>query len=625
PTADVCEIAGEEPSFKIVEAILVDGPTTDEPASNAHEPVEPIAAVDQSIETAESAREVPLHDVEESVDIVEAAADEPSSENAPMESIAMVATEEPASESELVEAVTADEPTTETDETVAVTEDLDTTDAVAEAEPIAETSETAVAVEERTVELAEAEEAVAEEAAADVAVDVVQAEPIAETDGFVFKSEVAASEMGLIAADDDDVVLVDTAVEPIAETDEAVAEERAVDTAVDVADVEYTAEIVEAAAYAEPTDEADYVVVAAEERTAEVVEAVVEPVAEIDMAVAHEVPVIEATEALATEMPETVAADELVVSPSRLDDSGERIAPVVVGTIEALDPAVATEMPDISVSAGQALNGASDVESFERVIETGADDATMPTGPADVDIRIHQTPRETASWNSPQSQISYNRTDSQVSLSVALDTSSAPVESELGQTQSGRDSAVYLDGDHEDPTFDDSPKDAASLPAEAQNGVSRDYAVPEPEHMAESSPQEVPQQYSAFSTPAFPEYFTHSETPPQQTGAGGVRREIPRASATGSGVQKVPQSGRPKNVLMELNIETPSDGRQLLQLLISDDLDEVCEGFCAEHGMVDLLPGMKALVRGKVERRLARRRERALQAAVAPGGRYAMQ
>ncbi|KAJ2001044.1 hypothetical protein GGI04_003900 [Coemansia thaxteri] len=73
PTADVCEIAGEEPSFEIVEAILVDGPTTDEPASNAHEPVEPIAAVDQSIETAESARGVPSHEVEGSVDIVEAA------------------------------------------------------------------------------------------------------------------------------------------------------------------------------------------------------------------------------------------------------------------------------------------------------------------------------------------------------------------------------------------------------------------------------------------------------------------------------------------------------------------------------------------------------------------------
>ncbi|KAJ2412834.1 hypothetical protein GGI10_003445 [Coemansia sp. RSA 2530] len=176
-------------------------------------------------------------------------------------------------------------------------------------------------------------------------------------------------------------------------------------------------------------------------------------------------------------------------------------------------------------------------------------------------------------------------------------------------------------------TPEESPKEAPRVPEEAQPADTREQTVPEPELEVEATSQTVPPQYSAFSTPAFPEYFTHPETPQQpqqqQVGSGVVSREIPRAST--GGVQKVPTTSRPKDVLMELNIETPSDGRQLLQLRMTDDLDEVCEEFCAEHGMMDLLPGMKALVRGKVERRLARRRERALQAAVAPGGRYAPQ
>ncbi|KAJ2878498.1 hypothetical protein H4R27_005787 [Coemansia aciculifera] len=273
--------------------------------------------------------------------------------------------------------------------------------------------------------------------------------------------------------------------------------------------------------------------------------------------------------------------------PSRLDDSGERIAPVVVGTIEALESPVATEALEDSATQNLAA-------------------------------------QELASWNSPQSQVSYNRTDSQLSLSEALDTS-APVEGESVREISGRDSAVYMDGASGRQTPEESPKDAPRVPEEAQLDDTREQTVPEPELEVESTSQTVPPQYSAFSTPAFPQYFTQSEAPQQQqqVGAGVVSREIPRASA--GGVQKVPTSSRPKDVLMELNIETPSDGRQLLQLRMTDDLDEVCEEFCAEHGMMDLLPGMKALVRGKVERRLARRRERALQAAVAPGGRYAPQ
>ncbi|KAJ2837538.1 hypothetical protein FBU31_001116 [Coemansia sp. 'formosensis'] len=271
--------------------------------------------------------------------------------------------------------------------------------------------------------------------------------------------------------------------------------------------------------------------------------------------------------------------------PSRLDDSGERIAPVVVGTIEAIESPLAVEAQEDSTATNLAA-------------------------------------QEPASWSSPQSQVSYNRTDSQLSLSEALDTS-APVEGESVREISGRDSAVYMEGASGNQTPEESPKEAPRVPEEAQLNDTREQTVPEPELEVESTSQTVPPQYSAFSTPAFPEYFTHPDAPQQQVGAGVASREIPRAST--GGVLKAPTSSRPKDVLMELNIETPSDGRQLLQLRMTDDLDEVCEEFCAEHGMMDLLPGMKALVRGKVERRLARRRERALQAAAAPGGRYAAQ
>ncbi|KAJ1845690.1 hypothetical protein LPJ70_002395, partial [Coemansia sp. RSA 2708] len=119
-------------------------------------------------------------------------------------------------------------------------------------------------------------------------------------------------------------------------------------------------------------------------------------------------------------------------------------------------------------------------------------------------------------------------------------------------------------------------------------------------------------EHSAFSTPAFPQYFSHPEVQYQEQGAGIQRREVPRASTSDMTRPKV---GRSKDVLMELNIETPYDGRQLLQLRANDSIDEKCEEFCAAYNMADLLPGMKTLVRGKVERRLARRRERALQAA----------
>ncbi|KAJ2548985.1 hypothetical protein GGH95_006330, partial [Coemansia sp. RSA 1836] len=320
-----------------------------------------------------------------------------------------------------------------------------------------------------------------------------------------------------------------------------------------------------------------------------------EPVVPRDLAVSEstEVPMTTADKPALGHSP--VPANLSVTAPSRLDDSGEHIAPVVVGTIEALASPAAP---------AQALD----------------DDA------APITIQAAQEP---ANWNSPQSQVSYNRTDSQLSLSDALDTS-APVEGgEPSRDISGRDSAVYMDGASGSQTPDESPKEAPGVPEEASLDDSRDQVVPEAALEVESASQQVPPQYSAFSTPAFPEYFTRSEAAQQQrqqqqqVGAGVVSREIPRASV-GGGAQKA-SSIRSKDVLMELNIETPSDGRQLLQLRMTDDLDEVCEEFCAEHGMMDLLPGMKALVRGKVERRLARRRERALQAAAAPGGRYAAQ
>ncbi|KAJ2741216.1 hypothetical protein GGI20_005345, partial [Coemansia sp. BCRC 34301] len=386
-----------------------------------------------------------------------------------------------------------------------------------------------------------------------------------------------------------DEVATDGAEEPAVEATELAVEKANVQTPAPVAEA-VVEEPVADTAVVEPT--AEQAKSAAEEPVSVVVD---EPAAEstdeeyvvvAEAVVPRDLAVSESTEAPISTAVEPVPGRPS--APSRLDDSDEHIAPVVVGTIEALElQAVTAQAPDDSAATIQAA-------------------------------------QEPANWNSPQSQVSYNRTDSQLSLSDAPDTS-APTD---GCDISGRDSAVYMDGASGNQTPDESPVEAPKVPEEAQLvGDSPDQTVPEPEPQVESTSQQAPpQQHSAFSTPAFPQYFTHSEAAQQQqVGAGVASREIPRASA--SVARKVSASSlrRPKDVLMELNIETPSDGRQLLQLRMTDDLDEVCEEFCAAHGMVDLLPGMKALVRGKVERRLARRRERALQAAVAPGGRYAAQ
>lgn len=198
---------------------------------------------------------------------------------------------------------------------------------------------------------------------------------------------------------------------------------------------------------------------------------------------------------------------------------------------------------------------------------------------------------------SPQSEISYNRADSQLSIGRHGLDSTTPLEQPRPSTatsMSGRDSAIYIE----------------DMAQERSHSGSTTTPQPEDQVIPPGKPT------SSFSTPTFPQYFNHPDIPQQDV----VRCEVPRASGLGT---KFPlTSRRSKDTVIELNIETPNDGRQILQLKLTDNLDDKCEEFCHQHGMIDLLPGMKSLVRGKAERRIARRRERALQAAAQPGGRY---
>ncbi|KAJ1994921.1 hypothetical protein GGI25_001223 [Coemansia spiralis] len=306
------------------------------------------------------------------------------------------------------------------------------------------------------------------------------------------------------------------------------------------------------------------------------------------------------------------------VSPFVPVDAKESASsPVVVGTIEEIQSPI--QQPVLSESAD--TDRETDVASLALEQEAATDaprsvaaDNSDPA-PLSLDVQAQQlgyTPQaavepEVTTWNSPNSQISYNRTDSQASISRSA-FEAAPAENSMTPSMSKRDSAIYMDR---------SMKEA--IAADPQSAYYQTVPESMPVQGSDAgADQEAPQSvYSSFSTPAFPQYFSHPDMlqqSQQEIGTGIARREVPRASNVG---QMQTKPSRSKDIIMELNIETPTDGRQLLQLRVTDDLDELCEEFCGRFNMMDLLPGMKSLVRGKVERRLARRRERALQAAAA--------
>ncbi|KAI7824265.1 hypothetical protein BX661DRAFT_185837 [Kickxella alabastrina] len=303
-----------------------------------------------------------------------------------------------------------------------------------------------------------------------------------------------------------------------------------------------------------------------------------------------------------------VSVSSDIISLSGLETADAHTAPVVVGTIEAVEPETASRALATPEVAEQA--------HIEPVIMTKPVSESGITLPESVDSS--QAAHEAASWNSPRSQISYNRADSQLSHS-GDQTTSAPAKNAADNVISNRDSAIFMDKPFADATTTDiSSTQDSNEPVKVEQTFLQDQAVAEANCLTGVEVKEEAQTpYSTFSTPAFPEYFRHPEV--HQHGNEVVsRREIPRASDGGA---RKPVFGRPKDVLMELNIETPYDGRQLLQLRAADNLDDLCEEFCEHYNMLELLPGMRTLVRGKVERRLARRRERALQAAAASQGK----
>ncbi|KAJ1891193.1 hypothetical protein LPJ66_007058, partial [Kickxella alabastrina] len=307
-----------------------------------------------------------------------------------------------------------------------------------------------------------------------------------------------------------------------------------------------------------------------------------------------------------------VSVSSDITSLSGLETADAHTAPVVVGTIEAVEPETVSRALPAPKVAEQA--------HIEPVVMTKPVAESGITLPESVDSS--QAAHEAASWNSPRSQISYNRADSQLSHS-GDQTTSAPAEDAAGNVISNRDSAIFMDKPFADAkTTDISSAQDSNGPVKVEQTFLQDQAVAEANRLTgleakEEAKEEAQTPYSTFSTPAFPEYFRHPEVH-QQGNEVVSRREIPRASDGGA---RKPVFGRPKDVLMELNIETPYDGRQLLQLRAADNLDDLCEEFCEHYNMLELLPGMRTLVRGKVERRLARRRERALQAAAASQGK----
>ncbi|KAJ1899549.1 hypothetical protein LPJ81_004120, partial [Coemansia sp. IMI 209127] len=325
------------------------------------------------------------------------------------------------------------------------------------------------------------------------------------------------------------------------------------------------------------------------------------------------------------------------VSPLVPAESSERHSPpVVVGTIEEVrlpaqelspinvDTPSRDELVDISGHDQTDLQVLTSVETGESETRQTVSARSLQEPSPGVALSQQRpsaiTP-DVAAWSSPLSQMSYNRTDSQISISPPTHTPTS-ADDEHARSLSKRDSAIYMDKSIKEASLTTDEVEAAVEPqvAEDDQAVLGEMPVQGPD-TASVVPETPSYAYSAYSTPAFPQYFSHSDVSREQqqqqlqeVGTSIPRRGVPRASSAGKRPSK---SMRPKDVLMELNIETPDNGRQLMQLHITDDLDEMCEKFCTEHSMIDLLPGMKSLVRGKIERRLARRQERALQTAAA--------
>ncbi|KAJ1946111.1 hypothetical protein FBU59_002114, partial [Linderina macrospora] len=270
------------------------------------------------------------------------------------------------------------------------------------------------------------------------------------------------------------------------------------------------------------------------------------------------------------------------ISPPSFDELESASKPTVVGTVEIVhsESADTHEQGDSAAIMAPPLVPAAETET--------------DAGSKSPDTPISGTPRDTQEVPQPSSVSSVEGGDHSMSRSIE----DAPAQHETTMNKLPVST---------EPT---SSSPATLPPAMSPSNRSVQFDVSDQMRHDQVVPQQGTPQ-STFSTPAFPENFRDHAVMPEQ-GAGIAPRDVPRPSA--SGIQRSAIK-RPKDVLMELNIETPRDGRKLLQLRANDDLDQVCEDFCLQYNMAELLTGMRSLVRGKVERRLARRRERALLAA----------
>ncbi|KAJ2764384.1 hypothetical protein IWQ56_004506, partial [Coemansia nantahalensis] len=185
--------------------------------------------------------------------------------------------------------------------------------------------------------------------------------------------------------------------------------------------------------------------------------------------------------------------DEGPVEGADPDDASGHRAPVVVGTIEHISSPTA-----LADDAGGSDEISDIARSMASLPGTQPAAQTVPTEERPDTADSQQAPRGMSLGSTP-SQPSYGCTNSQESLSRALD-ATAPFEGASGQDISKRDSAIYLDK-----RTDEDLAIAAEHAVARQDEEEEDSVVPT---AATEEGRGVMSPFSTFSTPAFPEYFS---------------------------------------------------------------------------------------------------------------------
>ncbi|KAJ2170196.1 hypothetical protein GGF45_005404, partial [Coemansia sp. RSA 551] len=222
-------------------------------------------------------------------------------------------------------------------------------------------------------------------------------------------------------------------------------------------------------------------------------------------------------------------------SPEQPGSNSERIAPVVIGTIEAVSPAAAVpaqETADVTQDRTEPED-ADDLESSREIAELVRSMTSPPEKQTSTPVvedspvavaPVAESPMESTRpiSDSPLSQVSYDRPDSQASQ---LPDTPMIVGGTADRSLSKRDSAISMgkQKDEQDDSLAVVDDELGTVPTDAHYQATPDQTVPA---------SDVTPALSSFSTPAFPQYFSHPEVQQQlqEQGAGIQQREVPRAS-----------------------------------------------------------------------------------------------